>query len=207
VARCDEHVRVLRDREALPVSGERPLEVAGQVTREAEVVPDVRVQRARRDVPGVREPVRLDFVGRPGDEPSGRLEVRGRDVETPDRNVPMPAVTVELRVRREFRDSGREERDRVAVAAEVRGPTTGPDVGVGVLRLFLEAGPCVREARLPVALRLRVERGREERLAEERPRLGARRKLVLGTRERLPPRRRARGEKRDREEQVTAPRD
>jgi len=119
----------------------------------------------------------------------------------------MPPVSIELGLRRKLRDPSRKDRDRVAVAAEVRRPAACPDERVRVIRLLLESRPRLREAGFPVALRFRVERRREERLAEKGPGLGARRQLVLRTRRRLPPRRRARGEKRDREENKTAVRD
>jgi len=115
-------------------------------------------------------------------------------------------MPVELRLARELRDSGREDRDRVPVVAEVRRPAPDPDPGVGALGFRLEPSAGFGETGLAVALRLGVERRWEERLAEERPGLGAARKRALGTRSRLPPRRRARGEKRNRQEKKTAPR-
>ncbi|MEO8349924.1 MAG: hypothetical protein ABI610_13540, partial [Acidobacteriota bacterium] len=141
---------------------------------------------------------RLDLVGGPRDQPCGCLQVRGRDVEPADGEVAVPAVAVELGLRGELRDPRREERDRVAVPAQVRQAAARPDERVRVLRLRFEARPGLREAGFPVTLRLRLERKGEKRLVEEGPGLRARRELGLRPRRRLSPRRGARGEKQKR---------
>ena len=57
------HVGVLRVFHAEPIGIGSLLELAFQVVGEAEVIVDVRLERARRDVHRVRLPVRLDLVG------------------------------------------------------------------------------------------------------------------------------------------------
>jgi hypothetical protein len=132
--RRHDHVGIGRELCALPVGRERPIEVSSQVTGEAEVVPDVRVERARRQVARVGEPVGLDFVGAFRDQPRRGLEVRDGGVEPARRDVAVAAVSEEAGLGREFLDPRREDRDGFPVAAEIRRPAPEPDDGLGIVR-------------------------------------------------------------------------
>src|SRR5216684_3666782 len=82
-------------REAALVGAQGMLEVALQVIREAEVIEDVRLQRARGNVARIWLPIRLDFVRLPAYENCGDLEIAHRIPKSTNGDVAVPAMAIE----------------------------------------------------------------------------------------------------------------
>jgi hypothetical protein len=111
----------------------------------------------------------------------------------------------EAGVVRELLDPPGEDRDRLAISAEIRRPAAEPDDGLPVVRRGLESPSGLLELPFAVASGFRVQRGRKERLAEKRPGFRARRELARGLlRRRLPPRRTGGEERKGGEEECPA---
>jgi len=143
----------------------RGLELPGQVVRQAEVVPDVEVQCARRHVPRVGEAVGLDLVGHPLDLPGRRRQIRDREVEAAQRDVPVAAMPVEPCVVRVPVDACREDGDRLAIPPEVRQAPAEPDRRVCASRIRVEDRAGLGETGLALRPFVRGEVGREQRPA------------------------------------------
>ena len=100
--------------------------------REREVIPDIRLQRSDRHVARVRLSVRLDFVRAASHQLDGMVEVGDRVVESTYRDVSVPAMPIDARIRRKAANPTGEDVDGLVVTAQVRQPASNPDERVGI---------------------------------------------------------------------------
>jgi hypothetical protein len=167
----DLHVGILRMLHAEAVSVRGALEIPLQVVRETQVIVDVRLQRAGRDVACVGLSVRLHFVGSRDHQRCRPCQVRYRVVELADGDVPVTAMAIQARVLWMVCDRGRVDRDGVAKARQVRGAASHPDGRFYARRVLLELYPGRREIRFEAGPDVGCDRRRVERFAEKRGRL------------------------------------
>src|SRR5688500_15671907 len=103
-----------------------------------QVIPDIRLQSAGRNVTRVGQTVRLDRIGLAHDEFRCFFEIRNCRIETAHRYKTMAAVSIEPRVRRKLRDAFCINPDRFLVTSEVCSTPAEPEDLFSGVRIFVE---------------------------------------------------------------------
>ena len=169
----DQHVVVdLRHFHAFAICVEGCREIALHVMREAEVIPDVRLQRAPRNACGIRRAISLDFIGRAADEPRRAREISDRLIELADGDVSVAAMPVEPRSVGMRGDRAREGSDGLAESPKIREAAADPDRRVEAVGTPREVGARLIQIGFEPRPLLRRQLGGEKRLSRERYRFG-----------------------------------
>jgi len=125
-----------------------------------EVVPDVRLQSARRNVSRVWQTIRFYVVGFTLDEFYSTIEIDDRQVKATQRYESMTAVSQESWIVGKFFRSLREDLDCVFVMTEVGDSPAEPDQIIGTW-FCLGVLACLRKFRFKLAPRFPRERRRD----------------------------------------------
>jgi hypothetical protein len=178
VRRGDEHVVVVvREALALREGTLGILVLATQVSHQPEVVVDVGVVCAAREVLLVGRAVGLDGVRPVLDQCRGPGEVRERFVEASEGDVPVAAVAQQPVAVRMTLHPVREDVDRFLITPKVRDSTPEPDRPLLIARFLGERPPRLVELRLQSHTGRRLYRLFEQRLPQQGrrgPRIGVR---------------------------------
>ena len=152
----------------------RVVHLAFEVVGEAEVVPEVELERGGGDVARVGEAVGLHRVGALLLQSQGVLEIAHRQLEEAQRDVAVPAMAEEPHLARMGFDARGVDGNRIAEAAEVGGAPPKPQDVVDLVRIVIEVA--LRFLQQPLVSRPGAvgERGRVERVAEQRIKSAAR---------------------------------
>jgi hypothetical protein len=153
---------VSRVGELATIDVDRAREVASQIVREAEMIRDVRVQRADGHVARVWLAVGLDLVRLAADELRRALEICCREINLSHGQIPMAAVSIQPWIVRVEGDAARVDVDRLPDAAQVREAPPEPDDRVRIRWRMLISG--TRFSELPFVAFAR--RGGQRQLAK-----------------------------------------
>src|SRR5688500_6487513 len=143
VGRRDEHVGVCRNLFCFTICVECTLKIAFEVMSEAQVIPDVRLQRAGGNVAGIRQAVRFDLVGPALDQSRRFFKIGDRVIETSQSDETMAAMSIQSSVSRESLDAVCENTNRIFVTSEVRGASSEPDDPISGVSIFLVEFACL----------------------------------------------------------------
>src|SRR5687767_3116308 len=122
---------------------------------EAEVIPDIRLESAGRNVTRIRQTVRLDLIGLAHDEFRRFFEIRNCRIETAQSDKTMPAVSIEPCVRGKLHDAFCINSNRFLVTSEVCGTPAEPKDSFSRVWLFFEELLRLVEFCFKVTLRFR----------------------------------------------------
>ena len=117
--------------EALAIRRERFPEIALEVVRQSEVIPDVGLQRAGRDVLRVGLAVGFDLVRLAAGELRRIQKVTDGAIDLPGAQVPVTPMAIEPRVAAILGEPARVDRDGLGETPQVRGAPPHPDKRVG----------------------------------------------------------------------------
>src|SRR5688500_14816309 len=120
---------------------------------EAQVIPDVRLQRAGGNVAGIRQAVRFDLVGPALDQSRRFFKIGDRVIETSQSDETMAAMSIQSSVSRESLDAFSKHTDCIFVTSEVRGASSEPDNSISGVSIFLIESPRLAKFCLKVASR------------------------------------------------------
>ena len=170
--RRDLHVRVLRQAEARAVGVACLRKLRLEVVGEPEVVVDVRLKRARRDVAIVGLTIGFDLVRRALHQVGRLPQILDGQIELANRDVAVPPMAVQAWLVGMHFDGARVDFNRLAKAREIRRTASQPDRRVDVLRVAIVRGARGGQIGFELASRVGRHRRRHEQLVEERQRLG-----------------------------------
>src|SRR5688572_17502893 len=94
---------------------------------QAQVVPDIELQRAGRNVAGIRLTVRLNLVGLPSYQLRGFLKVLDRKLKPSQRDVTMASMSIEPSISGKFVDAVGKDLKRFSEATEITQSPSQPD--------------------------------------------------------------------------------
>ena len=88
----DQHIRIGRDLFAFLISLESLFKIAFQIIGQTEMVEDIGLQSRGRNIPCIRQAVRLDLIGLSLYQLCRFLKISRRIIKAPQRQIPMAAV-------------------------------------------------------------------------------------------------------------------
>ena len=91
----DKAIRTTRNLQTLAIRVERFLILAGQVVSKSEVIPDIKLQCAGRNVSRVRLAVGFDFVRLTFDQLRSLLQIGDRQIKLPQSDLTVTAMSIE----------------------------------------------------------------------------------------------------------------